>query len=126
MNRRLAGSDASLNATVGSADGDSTAQWQDWLEDESADQASDFAEADELETRRSMLTAAMDVLTDRERDILMERRLRDDPLTLEELSGRYEVSRERIRQIEVRAFEKLQERMRDLARDRGMTISHEG
>ncbi|GLS80415.1 RNA polymerase sigma factor RpoH [Paracoccus marinus] len=126
MNRRLAGSDASLNATVGSADGDSTAQWQDWLEDESADQASDFAEADELETRRSMLTAAMDVLTDRERDILMERRLRDDPLTLEELSGRYEVSRERIRQIEVRAFEKLQDRMRDLARDRGMTISHEG
>ena len=93
MNRRLAGSDASLNATVGSADGDSTAQWQDWLEDESADQASDFAEADELETRRSMLTAAMDVLTERERDILMERRLRDDPLTLEELSGRYEVSR---------------------------------
>ncbi len=126
MNRRLAGSDASLNATVGSADGDSTAQWQDWLEDESADQASDFAEADELETRRSMLTAAMDVLTDRERDILMERRLRDDPLTLEELSCRYEVSRERIRQIEVRAFEKLQDRMRDLARDRGMTISHEG
>ena len=126
MNRRLAGSDASLNATVGSADGDSTAQWQDWLEDESADQASDFAEADELQTRRSMLTAAMDVLTERERDILMERRLRDDPLTLEELSGRYEVSRERIRQIEVRAFEKLQERMRDLARDRGMTISHEG
>lgn len=126
MNRRLAGSDASLNATVGSADGDSTAQWQDWLEDESADQASDFAEADELQTRRLMLTAAMDVLTERERDILMERRLRDDPLTLEELSGRYEVSRERIRQIEVRAFEKLQERMRDLARDRGMTISHEG
>lgn len=126
MNRRLAGSDASLNATVGSADGDSTAQWQDWLEDESADQASDFAEADELQTRRLMLTAAMDVLTERERDILMERRLRDDPLTLEELSGRYEVSRERIRQIEVRAFEKLQDRMRDLARDRGMTISHEG
>mgnify|MGYP000147282748 CR=1 FL=1 len=126
MNRRLAGSDASLNATVGSADGDSTAQWQDWLEDESADQASDFAEADELQTRRSMLTAAMDVLTERERDILMERRLRDDPLTLEDLSARYDVSRERIRQIEVRAFEKLQERMRDLARDRGMTISHEG
>ena len=122
MNRRLAGSDASLNATVGSADGDSTAQWQDWLEDESADQASDFAEADELETRRSMLTAAMDVLTDRERDILMERRLRDDPLTLEELSGRYEVSRERIRQIEVRAFEKLQDRMRRLASERGIEI----
>ncbi|MBV0892237.1 RNA polymerase sigma factor RpoH [Paracoccus sp. Z118] len=125
MNRRLSGGDASLNATVGSADGDSTAQWQDWLEDESADQAGDYAEADELETRRSMLTAAMDVLNDRERDILMERRLRDDPLTLEELSGRYEVSRERIRQIEVRAFEKLQERMRNLAKDRGMPVAEE-
>ncbi|WP_299358528.1 RNA polymerase sigma factor RpoH [uncultured Paracoccus sp.] len=125
MNRRLAGSDASLNATIGSADGDSTAQWQDWLEDESADQAADFAEADELEARRSMLTAAMDVLNERERDILMERRLRDEPLTLEELSTRYNVSRERIRQIEVRAFEKLQERMRNLARDKGMAIAQD-
>ncbi|WBU52522.1 RNA polymerase sigma factor RpoH [Paracoccus sp. SCSIO 75233] len=123
MNRRMAGSDASLNATVGSADGDSTAQWQDWLEDEDADQAGAYAEADELNLRREMLVQAMDVLNDREKDILMERRLRDDPLTLEELSGRYNVSRERIRQIEVRAFEKLQDRMRDLARDKGMAIA---
>ncbi|WBU64469.1 RNA polymerase sigma factor RpoH [Paracoccus aerodenitrificans] len=122
MNRRMAGSDASLNATVGSADGDSTAQWQDWLEDEDANQAEAYAEADELNQRREMLVQAMDVLNDREKDILMERRLRDDPLTLEELSGRYDVSRERIRQIEVRAFEKLQERMRSLARDKGMSI----
>lgn len=125
MNRRLSGGDASLNATVGSADGDSTAQWQDWLEDDTANQAEAYAEADELDARRSMLTAAMDVLNDRERDILTERRLRDDPVTLEDLSGRYGVSRERIRQIEVRAFEKLQERMRRLAGERGMEMGEE-
>ena len=84
MNRRLSGGDASLNATVGGAEGDSTAQWQDWLEDETADQAGAYAEADELDARRSMLTAAMDVLNDREKDILTERRLRDDPVTLED------------------------------------------
>ena len=122
MNRRLSGGDASLNATVGSGDGESTAQWQDWLEDTDANQAEAYAESEELDTRRAMLMQAMDVLNDREKDILMERRLRDDPLTLEELSERYDVSRERIRQIEVRAFEKLQNRMRSLAQDKGMTI----
>jgi RNA polymerase sigma-32 factor len=122
MNRRLSGGDASLNATVGSGDGESTAQWQDWLEDEDANQAEAFAEADELSARREMLISAMDVLNDREKDILMERRLRDDPMTLEDLSARYDVSRERIRQIEVRAFEKLQKRIRELARDRGMSV----
>ena len=100
----------------------STAQWQDWLEDTDANQAEAYAESEELDTRRAMLMQAMDVLNDREKDILMERRLRDDPLTLEELSERYDVSRERIRQIEVRAFEKLQNRMRSLAQDKGMTI----
>lgn len=123
MNRRLAGSDASLNAQVGASDGDSTAQWQDWLEDEDANQAEAFAEADELNARRSLMAAAMDNLNDRERDVLIERRLRDEPLTLEELSARYGVSRERIRQIEVRAFEKLQTRMRALARERGMAVA---
>ena len=122
MNRRLSGGDASLNATVGSGEGESTAQWQDWLEDTNADQASQYAEEDELDTRRSMLTAAMDVLNERERDILTERRLRDDPVTLEALSERYGVSRERIRQIEGRAFEKLQDRMRRLASERGIEI----
>ena len=121
MNRRLAGSDASLNATVGS-DGEGATSWQDWLEDEEADQAGQYAERDELEMRRGLLVEAMDVLNERERDILTERRLKDDPVTLEELSGRYDVSRERIRQIEVRAFEKLQDRMRVLARDKGMTV----
>ena len=120
MNRRLSGGDASLNAQVGAADGDSTAQWQDWLEDESADQAGDYAEADELAARREILESAMDVLNERERDILVKRRLRDEPLTLEDLSSEYSVSRERIRQIEVRAFEKLQSRMTELARARGM------
>ena len=123
MNRRLSGSDASLNAQIGSAEGDSATQWQDWLEDEDADQAEAYAEADELEARRAMLTAAMDVLNERERDILIERRLRDEPVTLEELSAKYDVSRERIRQIEVRAFEKLQGRMKTLAREKGMSLS---
>jgi len=122
MNRRLSGSDASLNAQVGASDGDGAAQWQDWLEDEDADQAEAYAEADELEARRGMLVAAMDVLNERERDILMQRRLRDEPVTLEDLSTQYGVSRERIRQIEVRAFEKLQGRMRTLAREKGMSL----
>lgn len=119
MNRRLSGGDASLNATVGS-DGESTSQWQDWLEDQDADQAEAYEEADELSARRAMLVAAMDTLNEREKDILIQRRLQDDPATLEDLSARYDVSRERIRQIEVRAFEKLQARMRELAREKGM------
>ena len=119
MNRRMSGGDASLNATVGS-DGEGTMQWQDWLEDEHADQATDYAERDELVTRRALLTEAMDVLNDREKDILMQRRLSDETVTLEDLSGQYDVSRERIRQIEVRAFEKLQTRMKELAKERGM------
>ncbi|NIZ10200.1 RNA polymerase sigma factor RpoH [Pseudooceanicola sp. HF7] len=122
MNRRMAGSDASLNATVGS-DADSTMQWQDWLEDEDADQATDYEERDELQARRALLAEAMDVLNDREKDILTQRRLSEETVTLEDLSSRYDVSRERIRQIEVRAFEKLQTRMRELADDKGMMAS---
>lgn len=121
MNRRMSGGDASLNATVGS-EGEGTMEWQDWLEDEDADQASDYAERDELLARREMLADAMDVLNDREKDILSQRRLSDETVTLETLSGQYGVSRERIRQIEVRAFEKIQERMRDLAEEKGMLI----
>jgi RNA polymerase sigma-32 factor len=119
MNRRLSGGDASLNATVGS-EGDSVMQWQDWLEDEDADQAADYEARDELEARRELLASALDVLNDREKDILTQRRLADQPVTLEQLSGQYGVSRERIRQIEVRAFEKLQKKMRELAREKGM------
>ena len=119
MNRRMSGGDASLNATVGS-EGEGTMQWQDWLEDEDADQAEDYAERDELETRREMLAEALNVLNDREKDILTQRRLSDETVTLEDLSSQYDVSRERIRQIEVRAFEKLQKRMRELAEEKGM------
>ncbi len=122
MNRRMSGGDASLNATV-SADGEGTMQWQDWLEDKDADQAGDYAEKDELDVRREMLTNAMDVLNDREKDILTQRRLQDKPVTLEDLSGVYDVSRERIRQIEVRAFEKLQKRMQELAAEKGLLES---
>ena len=119
MNRRMSGGDASLNAQVGS-DGDSSMQWQDWLEDEDADQAGAYEERNELEARHELLVAALDVLNDREKDVLTQRRLSDEAVTLEDLSVQYGVSRERIRQIEVRAFEKLQKRMRDLAREKGM------
>jgi len=119
MNRRMSGGDASLNAMIGS-DGEGASEWQDWLEDEDADQAGDYAEKDEMQTRMAMLQEAMDALNDREKDILTQRRLMDETVTLEELSGQYNVSRERIRQIEVRAFEKLQKRMTELAREKGI------
>lgn len=119
MNRRLSGGDASLNAMVGS-DGESATQWQDWLEDEDANTAEDYEAKDEMTARRELLAEAMDVLNDREKDILMQRRLSEETITLEDLSSQYDVSRERIRQIEVRAFEKLQKRMQNLAKERGM------
>ncbi len=121
MNRRMSGADASLNATVGTEDGSST-QWQDWLEDEDANQAVAYEEHDELTARRELLAQAMEVLNDREKDILVQRRLADETVTLEDLSAQYDVSRERIRQIEVRAFEKLQKRMQELAIEKGMLI----
>ncbi len=121
MNRRLSGGDASLNAMVGS-DGDGTTQWQDWLEDEDSDQAGDYAEKDEFDTRHALLVQAMSALNEREKDVLQKRRLAETPITLEELSESYNVSRERIRQIEVRAFEKLQARMRELAIKKGMVV----
>ena len=119
MNRRMSGGDASLNATVGT-EGEGSMQWQDWLEDEDADQAGDYEARDELEARRELLAKAMDVLNDRERDILTQRRLSDETVTLEDLSAQYDVSRERIRQIEVRAFEKLQKAMQRIASERLM------
>jgi RNA polymerase sigma-32 factor len=119
MNRRMSGGDASLNAMV-SNDGEGAMAWQDWLEDDDADQAGDYEERNEMELRRELLFAAMSALNDRERDILTKRRLSEPVSTLEDLSVEYSVSRERIRQIEVRAFEKLQLRMRELAVERGM------
>lgn len=112
MNRRLAGGDNSLNAPL-RADGDG--EWQDWLEDDSDSQETMLAETEELGLRRKMLTEAMRGLNDREKYILTERRLKDDPKTLEDLSQEFGISRERVRQIEVRAFEKLQRAMKNKA-----------
>jgi len=109
MNRRLSGPDASLNAPLRS-DGES--EWQDWLADDTMDQETRLAETEEMNARHSLLTDAMEDLSDREKDIIQARRLQDEPATLEELSQKYGVSRERVRQIEVRAFEKLQQGMR--------------
>jgi len=118
MNRRLSGPDASLNAPL-RADGES--EWQDWLADDDAvSQETQLAESEERSIRMGLLEEAMTELTDRERHILTERRLKDDPTTLEELAAQYGVSRERVRQIEVRAFEKLQKAMRAAAADRNL------
>ncbi len=120
MNRRLSGGgDSSLNAPL-RGDTEGSSEWMDWLTDEGADQAAEYAERQELEARHELLLEAMQALNERERHILTERRLKDEPVTLEELSKVYDVSRERIRQIEVRGFEKLQSRMRELAAERGL------
>jgi RNA polymerase sigma-32 factor len=118
MNRRLAGPDASLNAPLRS---DSESEWQDWLADDAAvSQETQVAEEEERSIRMGLLQEAMQELTDRERHILTERRLKDEPTTLEELAAQYGVSRERVRQIEVRAFEKLQKAMRAAAGERNL------
>ncbi|MFL2790811.1 MAG: RNA polymerase sigma factor RpoH [Paracoccaceae bacterium] len=114
MNRRMGGGDSSLNVLV-NTNNEGTLEWQDWIEDENSDHATKFADQDELESRKKLLDCAMTSLNQREAEILRKRRLMDDPLTLEELSGEYNVSRERIRQIEVRAFEKLQKKMCELS-----------
>ena len=121
MNRRLSGPDASLNAPLRS---DSESEWQDWLaDDDSPSQESIVAENEERGLRMGLLEEAMAELTDRERHILTERRLKDDPTTLEELASQYGVSRERVRQIEVRAFEKLQKSMRAAAEERNLVAA---
>lgn len=118
MNRRLSGPDASLNAPL-RADGES--EWQDWLEDEtSVSQETYVAESQERTQRMTLMEAALTELSDRERHILTERRLKDSPTTLEELAAEYGVSRERVRQIEVRAFEKLQKSVTAAARDKNL------
>ena len=114
MNRRMGGGDASLNVLVNN-NNEGTLEWQDWIEDEDSDHAAKFADKQELDSRRVLLKSALTSLNQRECEILTKRKLIDDPLTLEELSNEYNVSRERIRQIEVRAFEKLQKKMYELA-----------
>ena len=118
MNRRLAGGDASLNSPLRS---DSESEWQDWLvDDQTPSQETVVAENQEKSQRMGLLGEAMIELTDRERHILTERRLKDDPTTLEQLASQYGVSRERVRQIEVRAFEKLQKSMKAAAVERNL------
>ncbi len=116
MNRRLSG-DASLNAPIRASEGES-GEWQDWLADDSESQESILVEQDELEQRRAMLNEALDILDEREKRIFQARRLSDDPLTLEQLSGEFGVSRERVRQLEVRAFEKVQKAVTKAAKER--------
>jgi RNA polymerase sigma-32 factor len=126
MNQRLSG-DASLNAPIKAAEGES-GQWQDWLVDDSESQESTLIKEDELQVRREMLTDALEVLNEREQRIFTARRLSEDPLTLEQLSGEFSISRERVRQIEVRAFEKVQKSMviaaKELARPVAQLEAH--
>lgn len=117
MNRRLGGPDASLNVRVGE---DGGAEWQDWLAQDEETQEVRLGEREEFDSRMALLQDAMSGLNARERHIIQERRLREDPVTLEDLAAEYGVSRERIRQIEVRAFEKLQKAMREAAEARGL------
>ncbi|MGA0120539.1 MAG: RNA polymerase sigma factor RpoH [Methylophilaceae bacterium] len=109
MNQRLAGHEHSLNAHVGNEEGD--AEWQDWVVDTEADQELQISQRQELQQRQELLKKALHVLDEREKDILHDRRLIDEPKTLEELSQKYNISRERIRQIENKAFEKVQKAM---------------
>ncbi|WP_298094880.1 RNA polymerase sigma factor RpoH [Shinella sp. M31] len=120
MNRRLSG-DASLNAPIKAGEGES-GQWQDWLVDDHDSQEQTLIEQDELDTRRAMLARAMGVLNDRERRIFEARRLAEDPVTLEELSSEFDISRERVRQIEVRAFEKVQEAVQKFAAEQARAV----
>ena len=114
MNRRISGSDYSLNSPVTD---DSSGEWQDWLEDDTQNQEASFADTEEYLIKKNILSDSLQYLNERERDIISERQLSENPLTLEELSNRYGVSRERIRQIEAKAFEKLQTKMTEKAKD---------
>jgi len=118
MNRRLAAPDHSLNA---SPRADSDGEWIDWLVDESQSHEARLADDEELDKRQALLTTAMQSLNERERHILTERRLKDEPTTLEDLSKEFGISRERVRQIEVRAFEKLQRAIRKAAVEQNLT-----
>ena len=114
MNQRLAGQDNSLNAPLRM---DADGEWQDWLVDDKPNQETELGESEEFKIRHALLEDALQHLTGREREILTARRLREEPATLEDLSQEYNISRERVRQIEVRAFEKLQRAMRRAARE---------
>ncbi len=116
MNRRLSGKEQSLNAPIGE-DGD---EWQDWVVDNDMDQELKFAQNEEMEQRKDLLQDSIKILNEREKEILYSRRLTDDPITLEDLSKKFKISRERIRQIENKAFEKLQKHMLNSAKSKNL------
>ena len=116
MNRRLSGKEQSLNAPIGE-DGD---EWQDWVIDNEMDQELKFAQNEEIEQRKDLLKDSMKILNEREKEILYSRRIVDDPITLEDLSKKFNISRERIRQIENKAFEKLQKHMLNAAKSKNL------
>ena len=116
MNRRLSGKEHSLNAQIGE-DGD---EWQDWIIDKEMDQELKLAQKEEMDQRKDLLKDSIKILNDREKEILYSRRLNDQPTTLEDLSKKYKISRERIRQIENKAFEKLQKHMLLLAKSKNL------
>tara|TARA_B100001123_G_scaffold162075_1_gene186892 strand:- start:263 stop:1156 length:894 start_codon:yes stop_codon:yes gene_type:complete len=120
MNRRLAGKEKSLNAQIGE-DGD---EWQDWVVDKEMDQELKFAQKEEMDQRKDLLKDSIKILNDREKEILYARRLNEDPTTLENLSKKYKISRERIRQIENKAFEKVQKHMLNSARSKNLLPSN--
>ena len=116
MNRRLSGKEQSLNSPIGE-DGD---EWQDWVVDENMDQELKYAQTEEMEKRKDLLKESIKILNDREKSILESRRLTDNPVTLEDLSKKFKISRERIRQIENKAFEKIQKHMLNSAKSRNL------
>ena len=116
MNRRLSGKEFSLNSPIGE-DGD---EWQDWLEDKELDHELKFAQQEEMKQRKNLLTDSIKILNDREKEIIYARRLNDEPTTLENLSKKYKISRERVRQIENKAFEKLQKYMLNSAKSKNL------
>ena len=116
MNRRLSGKEFSLNSPIGES-GD---EWQDWLEDKELDHELKFAQQEEMKQRKNLLTDSIKILNDREKEIIYARRLNDEPTTLEDLSKKYKISRERVRQIENKAFEKLQKHMLNSAKSKNL------
>ena len=116
MNRRLSGKEFSLNSPIGE-DGD---EWQDWLEDKELDHELKFAQREEMKQRKNLLTDSIKILNDREKEIIYARKLNDNPTTLEDLSKKYKISRERVRQIENKAFEKLQKHMLNSAKSKNL------
>ena len=116
MNRRLSGKELSLNSPIGEG-GD---EWQDWIEDKGLDHELKFAQREEMKQRKNLLTDSIKILNDREKEIIYARRLNDEPTTLENLSKKYKISRERVRQIENKAFEKLQKHMLNSAKSKNL------